>query len=234
MLNLTKHAYAAEISGALIFLNVKRDSYTYLAPEDAAGILSMLGGVAGCNPGEIERSASYAGNGGSIVDELKLADLVTTDKAGKPFRPIRYDTVMNEQPRLIGPESPKIRAGHVWGFFWSVLLARTMLSWLPLHWVVGFVKKRRVPHAKTGNPHSAAQLTEIYRRLRPLLFSRSDRCLLDSLSLINFLRRYHVPASWCFGVRLEPFKAHAWVQDDHTIFDDMAANVHSFTVILEA
>lgn len=228
MLKLTKRAYAAEISGGLIFLNLRRDSYTYLAPEDAAEILSMLRGVVGCSLGEIEQTGS------SIVDELRLAGLVTTDRAGKPFRPISYDSVMNEQPRLIGPDRPRIQPGHVWNFLWSVSLARMMLSCLPLHWVVGFVEKRRVRDLQVVNTHSAAQLTEIYRRLRPLLFSRNDRCLLDSLSLINFLRRYHVRASWCFGVRLEPFKAHAWAQDDHTIFDDMAANIHSFTVILEA
>lgn len=228
MFKLTKHAHAAEIAGGLVFLDLKRDSYTYVAPEDAAEVLSMLSGrdIGGAAPG--------SGSDASIVDELKLAGLITSDESGRLFSPIAHHSVVNELPRLIGADRPEIRAGHVWNFFRSVLLARLMLSFLPLHWVVEFVKKRRLRRTSPSAAHCAPQLTETYRRLRPLLFSRGDRCLLDSLSLINFLSRYHVPASWCFGVRLEPFKAHAWVQEDRTVFDDMAANVHSFTVILEA
>lgn len=229
MLNLKKHAYAAEIAGALVFLDLERDSYIYVAPEDAAEILPRLGGKIGRGREDVERSGSE----GSIVDELKLAGLVTDDGTGRPFRPIVYDSVMDEQPRLIGEDRPRVRPGHVWNFVRSVLLARAMLAWLPLHRVVAFVK-RRGPPAGAAPSYSAAQLTEIYRRLRPLLFTRTDRCLLDSLSLIQFLRRYRVRAHWRFGVRLEPFGAHAWVQDERTVFDDMAANIHRFTVILEA
>lgn len=229
MLSLTKHTYAAEIAGGLIFLDLKRDSYTYLAPEDAAEVLPRLSGLAGRDP-----AASDPEDEGSIVDELKLAGLVTADGSGRPFAPMICASVVDELPRLIGEDRPAIRPGHVWNFFRSVLLAKAMLSCLPLHWIVAFVKRRRLRRARPDAAHSAAQLTETYRRLRPLLFSRTDRCLLDSLSLINFLRRYQVPASLRFGVRLEPFKAHAWVQEGQTVFDDMAANVHSFTVILEA
>jgi hypothetical protein len=234
MFNLTRHTYAAEIAGGLIFLDLKRDSYTYLTPQDAAEILPLLRGTIRRDLEEIEQAPPQAGGEASIVDELKLAGLITDDETGRPFRPISYDSVMDEQPRLIGEDRPKVRPVHVWNFFRSVLLAKAMLSWLPLHWVVAFVKKRRIGRTRAVTAHSAAQLTEIYRRLRPLLFSRTDRCLLDSLSLINFLRRYRVRASWRFGVRLQPFKAHAWVQDDQIVFDDMAANIHSFTVILEA
>lgn len=221
MLHLTKHTYAAEIAGGLVFLDLERDSYAYVAPEDAAEILPLLRGTSG------------AGRG-TIVDELELAGLVTADGTGRPYRPISYACAMEEQPRLIGPDRPGIRPSHVWNFVRSVLLAKAMLSWLPLPRVVALVKSRRARRTAASADHSAAQLTEIYRRLRPLLLSRTDRCLLDSLSLINFLRRYHVPAYWRFGVRLEPFRAHAWAQDDRTVFDDMAANIHGYTVILEA
>ena len=228
MFSLTRHTYAAEVAGALIFLNLKADSYTYVAPEDAAEILKLLAGM------KAEPAAAPAGDGGSIVDELILAGLITAEGPGRPFRRIDYDSVVDELPRLIGEDRPKVRPGHVWNFIRSVLLARIMLTFLPLHWVVAFVKKRRPGSAGLAASPSAAQLTETYRRLRPLLFSRTDRCLLDSLSLINFLRRYDVRASWRFGIRLEPFKAHAWAQAGGTVLDDMAANVHNFTVILEA
>lgn len=217
-----------------MLLDLKRDSYTYVAPEHAADVLPMLSGTTGHDMVKIVQDEHRSGSGQSTVDELKRAGLVTTKESGKVFRPITHSSVVEELPRLIGADRPKVHPGHVWNFFRSVLLAKFMLSFLPLHWVVGFVEKRRRRRTKPVTVYSAAELTEIYRRLRPLLFSRSDRCLLDSLSLINFLRRYHVQAFWRFGVRLEPFKAHAWVQDDGTVFDDMAANIHRFTVILEA
>lgn len=226
MFDLTRHTYAAEVAGALIFLDLRADSYTYVAPEDAAEILPLLTGLKG--------EAPAPGDGGSIVDELKLAGLITAEGSGKPFRPIHYGNVVDELPRLIGEDRPNVRPGHVWNFVRSVLLARMMLTFLPLHRVVAFVRRRGPESAGTAPPLCAAQLTETYRRLRPLLFSRTDRCLLDSLSLILFLGRYDVRASWRFGIRLEPFKAHAWAQAGGTVLDDMAANVHNFTVILEA
>jgi hypothetical protein len=228
MFVLTRHTYAAEVAGALIFLNLKADSYTYVAPEQAAEILPRHTGK---RTGPV---APPSGEAGSIVDELKLAGLITAEGPGRPFRPIDYDNVVDELPRLIGEDRPRVGPGHVWNFVRSVLLARIMLTFLPLHWVVALVKKRGPESAGSGASPSAAQLTETYRRLRPLLFSRTDRCLLDSLSLIHFLRRYDVRASWRFGIRLEPFKAHAWAQQGGTVLDDMAANVHNFTVILEA
>lgn len=233
MFSLTKHSYAAAIGGGLIFLDLKRDNYTYVAPKDAAEILPMLGVTTGRDPKDNEQAEPLGEGETSIVDELKLAGLITTDESGRPFKPIRYHAVVSEQPRLIGVDRPKVRPTHAWNFIRSAILAKAMLSCLPLHRVVAIVKARKTRLATGTRSYSAAQLTEIYHRLRPLLFSRKDRCLLDSLTMINFLGRYRVPVSLCFGVKLEPFKAHAWVQDDNIVFDDMAANIHSYTVILE-
>lgn len=233
MLKLAHHAYAAEIAGALVFLDLKRDTYTFIAPKHAAEILCLLGDAVGSCLEPIG-NGEPSGDESSTLGELRRAGLVTADPSGKAFQPILYDSVVEELPRLIGPDRPSIRLSHALHFLWAVLSARCMLSLLPLDRVVRAIQRRRLRQAHADDVVAATRLTEIYRRLRPMLFSRGDRCLLDSLSLINFLGRYGIRAGWRFGVRLEPFKAHAWVQDGNTVFDDMAANIHSYTAILEA
>jgi hypothetical protein len=47
-----------------------------------------------------------------------------------------------------------------------------------------------------------------------------DQCLFNSLFLIQFLACYRVYPDWYFGVRLNEFYAHCWIQDRNVIYDD--------------
>jgi Transglutaminase-like superfamily len=231
MFLLTEYTYAAVIEGGLVFLNLKSDNYTYLTPDDARRILPLISGANAVidDYGKDEDTAET----GPIIQELKRAGLVTAGQSGRPFEPIHYDAVVRELPRLVGSDRPHLGLRHVFAFCRAVLLSKILLKLVSLDRVVEFVRKRKVKAERKTNIYSRGELTEVYRRLRPLLLTRKDQCLLDSLSLVMFLTSYGVRASLRFGVRLGPFRAHAWVQDQGTIFDEMAALVHEYTVILE-
>ena len=47
-----------------------------------------------------------------------------------------------------------------------------------------------------------------------------DRCLLRSLALQKFLARHGYASAIIFGVRLHPFRAHCWLQQDEIIMND--------------
>lgn len=69
-------------------------------------------------------------------------------------------------------------------------------------------------------------------KLRPLLFTAHDRCLHDSLALVNFLASESVSATWVIGVRTDPFAAHAWVQTGDLVLNDQHEHVRRFRPIV--
>lgn len=58
-------------------------------------------------------------------------------------------------------------------------------------------------------------------------------CLLDSLALVSFLARRGLPANLVFGVALDPFAAHCWVQAGTWVLNDTLGNVVAHTPIRE-
>lgn len=68
--------------------------------------------------------------------------------------------------------------------------------------------------------------------LRPLAFTSRDRCLFDSLALVNLLHLDGLDARWVIGVKDRPFAAHAWVQQDDLVLNDLHEHVRRFTPIL--
>ncbi len=68
--------------------------------------------------------------------------------------------------------------------------------------------------------------------MRPAFYNPKDACLRDTLTLIEFLSRYDIYPQWVFGVRMQPFSAHAWVQYGPTLFTDPVDHVKTFTPIM--
>lgn len=57
-------------------------------------------------------------------------------------------------------------------------------------------------------------------------------CLTRSAMLAAFLRRGGLRADWVFGVRLWPFAAHCWLQQDDVCLNDDVERLVAFTPIL--
>jgi len=110
--------------------------------------------------------------------------------------------------------------------------ASRLLKKRPIGEVVGAVRKR-----KASRQNAVARIDDlrrqllIFRRLRPL-YPRPYLCLFDALALVEFLaRRGHFP-TWVFGVQLEPFGAHCWVQVDNRVLNEEAEYAREFTPIM--
>lgn len=70
----------------------------------------------------------------------------------------------------------------------------------------------------------------IYRHAR-LYVPLDIRCLLDSVAMARFLRRRQLRTHVVFGVALDPFSAHCWVQVDDFVLNDTVGNVNAHTTI---
>ena len=58
------------------------------------------------------------------------------------------------------------------------------------------------------------------------------RCLIDALALDHILLSRRVAATLVFGVRLEPFAAHCWLQSPETVLTGTSAEARNYTPIL--
>lgn len=83
----------------------------------------------------------------------------------------------------------------------------------------------RVPraHVAASVPMLASRFARA-RRLVPL----SGNCLTDSLALVRWLHEHGAGATLIFGVKLDPFAAHCWVQTNEVLLNDHVERVERF------
>jgi hypothetical protein len=78
------------------------------------------------------------------------------------------------------------------------------------------------------------KMTIIFKSVRPFVYTRHGKCLFDSLTLTYFLSSYGVCPTLVFGVRVNPFQAHAWVQHGSYTLNTTPEYSRRFTPILAA
>jgi hypothetical protein len=76
------------------------------------------------------------------------------------------------------------------------------------------------------------ELTGAFTTLRPFFYSAKNRCLLDSLVLIEFLALHDVFPAWVIGVKTFPFAAHSWVQTGPFVLNGNPGYVRGYVPIL--
>ncbi len=134
------------------------------------------------------------------------------------------------------PSGQNLCAHYALHYIWSVVRARVALRTCSLHRIV--VSERIKRSAQPGAPREfdadeTARLCSIYCRLRVIATDRGQ-CLFDTLALKLFLGNYGIFPDWIFGVRLNPFGAHCWLQHGNTVVNDSIDSVRPFTPIMTA
>lgn len=130
--------------------------------------------------------------------------------------------------------SYRVTARHVQRFLFAHSGARRMLHSWPLTRIAERIRCRK-ENARinpTIDSGTALELNYLYRTIRPFVFSSRAECLLDSLSLVEFLASFELYPAWVFGVRTWPFRAHCWVQSSEAIFNDVPDHAKSYATIL--
>ncbi|PPT26209.1 hypothetical protein XaCFBP7622_18465, partial [Xanthomonas arboricola] len=116
-----------------------------------------------------------------------------------------------------------------------VLSTRLALKRNPLGRVLGSLSAAAQRRGMQQRPLAELEqrLTDaasVFRRAR-VWVPVEMRCLLDSVALARFLRRRQLDAQVVFGVALDPFSAHCWVQTGDLVLNDTVGNVHAHTPI---
>lgn len=225
-IQLNPQAFACDAGGQIIFLDLGRDRYVSLDPEETEAFEAYLTPPRAPSPGLAERVRALSDQ---LRDEGLDRRLAPAD-AWISAAPAAADFNGFPPGRQL-----KIGAGHVARFLASAASASFQLTCLPLERVVRNARRRQATLADTQapDPQAVHDLVEIHRVLQPLAFTARNHCLFDSLALHHFLSSYGVPVRWVFGVKRHPFLAHCWVQFGEIICNDALEHICLFHPIME-
>ncbi len=225
---LTKPAFVCLTDDTLVFLDLHNDKYSCLESRHTAPVTAMLGLPMPSSEGpEAPKGADVENNEEvqEVVQNLIDSGLATRDS--KQGKPAEFVTQYSELKEMLGyeiGEAPKIHARHLFNFFKALITTKSLLRFASMEQLVTQVRRRKQRYYAGGgvepDNERINELVEIYKILKPLFVTVKDECLFNSLFLIEFLACYRVYPNWYFGVRLNEFYAHCWVQDGNVIYDD--------------
>ena len=235
---LANDVYWCEPGGAVIFLDLKRDRYIGLEPENLAAFRRL---IEPDSPPDAQTEAL----GRQLVEE----GLFVTNANAAP-NAAHANTAHGKIPRAtacppiaaalidLGDTSHvRIRPIHVARFALACARAAYLRRCCALHAIVQRIRERRARHHGTVRTPSRTELRDLvarFRRLRPLAYSAPDHCVLDALTLIEFLALFgHFP-NWTLGVMTQPFGAHCWVQHGEIVLSDSVTRAGVYTPIMVA
>lgn len=215
------------VEDVAVFVDLERDVYVGLEPEKASALREAL-------------SSSQLSPASTVVmEELASRGLVTKDiHRGRPFAATEIERA---QATLLDPFDSQDRPSQsrLWLRSCPQLLcassrARRMLRSRPLSDVVRHVRTRREGTSQE-TPFVwdvAREVVRDFQLLRSLCYTAENRCLVDSLTLLEFMAQFRLFPKWVFGVKVMPFEAHAWVQEGPYVLNDSLKNVEAFVPIV--
>ena len=206
------------VDGRAVFLDTRRDRYFRLAPSTEA----------------IFRALQDA-DGQAAPDVEHLAGLGLVEATADITRPIRAAQAQRPTTSLVdgGPCTAGLKPLTLVEVGWRLGRARVGLKGTPLATTLSRVRDSRPSGtAAAGTPrHRVADLARRFntaRRRTPF----AQACLPDALALLDFLAGRNAYADLVFGVRLDPFSAHCWVQAGDAVLNDAFDPVVAHTPIL--
>lgn len=195
-----------------VLLDLDVDRYFLIKAEAAQALRDLMAGTADADiqrrlPRPGGRPLLVEGNNGINPVEAPLPNASILETEGRATAHLPFHYLLRAQAqasislRLLG-------------------IKRSIAAW------------RRARPANAGRQFSTetVDLAHAFARHRAGVPIRRS-CVPDSLALMRLLWRKGLDADLYFGVRLEPFAAHCWVQADDCLLSDPLANVLSFTPV---
>jgi hypothetical protein len=222
---LPAHVHCCRRGDAFVFLDLKQDDYTLVNGEAASALRAQLSMDAAAAPMRIPE--------GSLRELLEGGLLTTNPSSGKRLA-ITHAELATEQllePGLVS--SVRVTCTDFRRFFAACTVAAIRLRWGRLENTIATVARRKARHSPQLpiDVARARELTAIFYKLRTF-FPFNYLCLFDSLALIEFLARYRIFPTWVFGVKLEPWAAHCWIQDGSLAFNEGVEEAAGYTPIM--
>ena len=212
------HLGCCDIEGRTIVLDLRRDRYIELDPGTRA-VLNRYRDT----PADLDDDAPELGR-------LQHLGLIVWSKA-PPAPALENTRVPTRSLRDEPARAPQAAWPIVPEVFALLRRSRRMLKRRGLEAAVSEVRLRNDASPLGNSSGELAAAAERFRAARQLIPVQPN-CLLDSLTLSSFLSRRGLGVALVFGVKLDPFAAHCWLQAPDAIVNDSADAVMPFTPVL--
>lgn len=202
-----------EVGGELVFLDLVRDRYFALRGADRAAFERLRAG----GPNDSEAMGRLVATGflarADGEASLASASIEIPAKDIAAWRNERFGFAMAVSTALALRRARRaMRAGR---------LASTIEE----------RRRRKADIGVAGADEAACRLAARYAASR-WIHPEPPRCLVDALALDDLLLSQGLGVAMVFGVRLDPFAAHCWLQTPETVLTGTAAEARNFTPIL--
>lgn len=204
---------SCEIDGQVIFLDVLADRYSRL--DLATATLITSGRIQELRP-EVRQHLDRLGwlNRKPVTGRSSCVDLVRASR---------------EHSAEFEPGAPSVQ--QILSAFLSLLSARVAIARTNLDTLLRSVERKNLMAGETRQAAGArSDLISSFEYVERAA-TRKDRCLLRAIGLQHFLAKQGYESTLVFGVRLNPFEAHCWLQDGDLILNDTIEMVGRFTPI---
>ncbi len=227
---LTKHMYIADTGDYFVFLDARRDEYSALPKEDAAGLASLVQGWPIAVPDGSERADEPATL--DIVDGMiDQGALTVIASRGKPveFLQLEIDSAVSASSGA----DQRTRLRSLVNYLIAYLRAALSLKLRSLHALFERLRKRKL-RVRTSRHYTLEELQDMLaecERMRKVFRLPMLSSLHWSLLLIEYFARNGVYVIWVFGVRMPPFEAYCWLQAGKTAVSESAENLRKYVPI---
>jgi hypothetical protein len=224
MFYLAPHVFLTPVRDKAVILDVLRDKYVALNSEMTKAVFQLLGS----SPKEMASELLSAQQ--ALVEQGILTDRPPTSRRKSKSiealaRPsetrwpsTRADLQTQREPGLSATGAVMAALGQV------AIALRTQ----PFHKLVDGVARQPV---RAANAKTEQEALDDYFRARPW-FPIKPICRLDAPALCLYLRRCGHPADLVFGVTLERFSAHCWVQIGDRILNEPYETIVGYSPIM--
>jgi hypothetical protein len=222
---LPDDVYLATTEDGAVFLDVRRDSYSGLAADQLEPLRQIISGTT------LTDAAAIA-----LADQLIEQQLLTTQSfSSRPIAPAILPSPSDMLVDIYASDAAGAwTVGQLADLIGAFLYMKYALRACSLEQIVRRVRLRKATRQQDVSHQLATleQLVTAFHRLRPLLYVAAERCIFDSLVLVEFLARRQFFPLWVFGVKTGPFHAHSWVQYEGHVLNDFPEHVRGYAPIL--
>ena len=232
------HVFWCHCERSVVFLDLRADRYFAAPVGELRALTRPVIGISDPRPanasvlhdaqlvGELERT---------LLHRELLVRTTERDSTMKRQQAPHASRTLLQSEGLNGASGGPTRSptfGTFWNFAIALLVTLFQLQAFSLERVVSRSVAKRPCDCAATSTEKVSRLLAAFRFCRALTYSSYNRCLFDTLLLVHFLARYDVFPCWIFGVKLEPFAAHCWVQLGETVLDDTLDRIGRYSPIM--
>ena len=229
---LPDHIRSCAVNGSIIFLDAKNDLYFSYGSEQSA----LLNNLQITRMIEIDVSSNIdplSDNLRLIVRELIYAQALVDQP------PVDSGSFVSNFPKAsfdlsdadLDPSS-RITMKNLYKFIYAILLALIGTKAIGLYRLARWVNRRKTKAYYRASKSNLESAVYAFRAMRPLCYSSKDNCYFNSAVLMFYLISLGYRPLWIFGVKVNPFAAHCWVQVEEIVVSDYVQATEVYAPIM--